>query len=125
MEFYKNHIDNLNETRHEILTKSLSKAGLGRDAVGPLMKREETAPTYVGFMIAIPHCVYGKSDRIIYSTLERKVQWGNKPAETVNKLIIVISGNRKRMKEVITKTALLLHNEPRSLTFKRLKNEFE
>lgn len=70
----------------QFLGDQLLEAGkVDTDFVGSVLERENYSPTSFGNLVAIPHPMEPQTDDTFWSivTLEKPIQWGNKPVQIV------------------------------------------
>ncbi|GIM30605.1 transcriptional antiterminator [Clostridium polyendosporum] len=82
--FYSNLSFNNKEECLEFITNELiNKNVIDKNLKNIIFQRERTAPTELGNLIVIPHCIIEDTTKIIICTLEKPIHWGTEQVQVI------------------------------------------
>ena len=82
--------------------------------VADVMKREEGAPTSIGFLIATPHAksVHVKEPSLAFARLKDPVQWANEKVQMVFQIAVPDPGQGDKHLEILAKLSRkIIHDD--------------
>lgn len=94
--------------------------------VADVLKREEGAPTSIGFLIATPHAksVYVKEPSLAFARLKDPVQWADEQVQMVFQIAVPDPGAGDRHLEILAKLSRkIIHDDFRDQLMKVTKEK--